>query len=40
MVPKGGLPFSEKKGKAQWEEGFVRVGMGREEGGGCDQDVK
>jgi hypothetical protein len=31
---------SEKKGRRQWVEEFVRVGLGKEEGGGCDLDVK
>lgn len=29
----GGLHFSEEKGRGQWEE-FVRMGLGRGEGGG------
>ena len=33
------LPFSEE-GEGQWWEGFVRVALGQEEGGGCDWDVK
>ena len=40
MVPKGVSPFSEEKGKGQWVEGFVRVGLGREEGGDCDWNIK
>ena len=40
MVPKGGgLPFSEKKGKAQWEEGFVRGDWEETRKGICDQNV-
>ena len=34
VVPKEGLSFSEKKGREQWSERFIRVGLGREEGGG------
>lgn len=30
---KGGLPFSEEKGREYWEEGFIRMGWGREEDG-------
>lgn len=40
VVHKGGSPFSEEKGRRQWIEGLVRVGLRRKEGGGCDQDVK
>ena len=31
--------FSEEK-VGQWREGFVRVGLEKDEGGGCDWDVK
>jgi hypothetical protein len=31
VVPKGGSPFSEEKGRECWEEEFVRVEL---EGGG------
>lgn len=34
------LPFSGEKGRGQWGKGFVRVSLGREEGGGCNQYVK
>lgn len=32
MAPKGDFPFSEKKGGGSWGEGFIRVGLGGEEG--------
>jgi hypothetical protein len=35
-----GLAFSEKKEKGQWWKGFVRMGLGRQEGGSCGGDVK
>lgn len=40
VMPKGDLPFSQEKGCGQCRNGFVRVGLGREEGMGCDWDVK
>jgi hypothetical protein len=41
LVPKvGSLSFTKEKGRRQCEEGFVSVGLGREEGRGCYWDVK
>jgi hypothetical protein len=36
----GGLPFPEEKRRGEWKERHGRVGLGREEGRGYDQDVK
>lgn len=38
--PRGGLPISEEKGRGIGGKGFVKVGLRREERGGCDQDAK
>ena len=37
MVPKGDFPFSEK-GRGQWGEGFIKVGLEGKEGEGCTLD--
>ena len=40
VVPKEDIPFSEKKGRGTWGGGVVKVGLGKEEGGGYDWDIK
>jgi hypothetical protein len=40
VVPKGGTPLLLGAGEGLVGEGFVRMVLGREEGGGCDWDVK
>ena len=30
----GGSPFSEERGRGQWEDEFIRMGLGGEEGVG------
>ena len=40
VVPKGGTPLLLGAGEGLVGEGFVRMVLGREEGRGCDWDVK
>jgi hypothetical protein len=40
LIPIGSLPFSEEKEREKKGKSCVKVGLGGEEGGGCDHDVK
>lgn len=36
VVPKGSIPFTEKKRRGECTEGLVKVGLGGEEGQGVE----